>query len=130
MQNIECRMSNIEYRSYMKAFLLLAVFILVSASLAGQNRYALTFNHIALSVKDVNRSADFYKNVLDLQEITNRSQIEGIRWFSLGEGKEVHLISTVKENVVINKAVHLALTTTKFDDFIATLNKMKITYSD
>lgn len=89
-----------------------------------------TFNHLALSVKDVDRSADFYMKVLQLQEITNRSKYEGVRWFSIGEGKELHLISMIKTGVTINKAVHLALTTANFDAFVAVLEKLKIPYSD
>ena len=46
--------------------------------------YRFTFNHLALSVKDLNRSVDFYKNVLHLKEIENRTKNEGIRWVSLG----------------------------------------------
>lgn len=92
--------------------------------------FSLTFNHLALSVKDVDRSAEFYEKVLNLHEITKKTKIEGIRWFSIGEGKELHLISILKENVTINKAVHLALTTPDFDAFIETLDNMSITYSD
>lgn len=92
--------------------------------------FAFTFNHLALSVRDVDRSAEFYGKTLKLREITNRSKIEGIRWFSLGEGKELHLISIIKENVTINKAVHLALTTSNFDAFVMTLDKINIAYSD
>lgn len=92
--------------------------------------FNFSFNHLALCVKDVDRSADFYKNALNLQEITNKTKIEGIRWFSIGEGKELHLLSILKENVTINKAVHLALTTSNFDGFINTLDKMNIVYSD
>ena len=88
------------------------------------------FNHLALSVKDVDQSAEFYKNVLNLPEITNRSKLEGVRWFSLGEGKELHLISIIKESVTINKAIHLALTSANFDAFISKLDKLKIAYSD
>lgn len=90
----------------------------------------LSFNHMALSVRDVNKSADFYKNVLGLQEITNRAKMDGIRWFSLGEGKELHLVSIVKDTVIINKAVHLALTTNNFDALVKTLSANKIIYSD
>ena len=92
--------------------------------------FNFTFNHLALSVKDVDRSADFYKKVLSLKEITNRTKIEGIRWFSLGEGKELHLISIVKDNITINKAVHLALTTSNFDNFVKILERANIIYSD
>jgi catechol 2,3-dioxygenase-like lactoylglutathione lyase family enzyme len=89
-----------------------------------------TFNHIALSVKNLDESATFYKDVLQLQEITNKTKMEGIRWFSLGEGKELHLISILKEPVTINKAVHFALSTSNFDDFVKTLEAKKIPYSD
>jgi len=89
-----------------------------------------TFNHIALSVKSLDKSAEFYKEVMQLQEITNKTKIEGIRWFALGEGKELHLVSILKEPVTINKAVHFALTTSHFDTFIKNLNTNKITYSD
>ncbi|MFA5835248.1 MAG: VOC family protein [Bacteroidota bacterium] len=90
----------------------------------------LTFNHLALSVRDVNRSSEFYRNVLGLTEITNRARLEGVRWFSLGEQKELHLIAILKDTVTVNKAVHLALTTSDFDLLIKILERMKVAYSD
>ncbi len=114
-----------------KALLLfLALSLTFIAKAQDTNTVNFTFNHLALSVKDINRSADFYRNVLNLTEITNRTKMEGIRWLSLGEGKELHLISIVKEDVIINKAVHLALTTSNFDNFVKTLERENIIYSD
>jgi lactoylglutathione lyase len=107
-------------------FLALVSFTWIQA----QETVSFKFNHIALSVKDVNQSAKFYKNVLQLQEITNRTKMDGIRWFSFGENKELHLVSVVKEPVVINKAVHFALNTANFDAFINKLDAMKIDFSD
>ena len=78
----------------------------------------------------MNRSAEFYIKVLNLPEITNRSKIEGIRWFVLGDGRELHLISVIKENVTINKALHLGLSTAHFDQFVKRLDALKIPYSD
>jgi len=92
--------------------------------------FNFTFNHLALSVKDVERSTDFYKKVLNLKEITNRTKTEGIRWLSLGEDKELHLISVLKDPFIINKAIHLGLTTPNFDAFIKRLEGLKINYSD
>lgn len=89
-----------------------------------------TYNHNALSVTDVNRSAAFYKNVLQLTEITNRTQMDGIRWISLGEGKELHLVSIIKEPVTINKAVHFALNTSNMDGLVKRLKELNIVYSD
>lgn len=116
----------------MRKTCLLLVACCVAALLRAQDTTSLqfTFNHLALSVKDVNRSAAFYKQVLALKEITNRTKVEGIRWFSLGEDKELHLVSTLKEPVTINKAVHLALATPRFDVLIKQLDEQHIPYSD
>jgi lactoylglutathione lyase len=110
--------------------------LLVALSLAGflfaqeSTSFNFRYNHLALSVKDVDRSAEFYMKVLRLPEILNRSKIEGVRWFVFADGLELHLISAIKQDVVTNKALHLALTTSNLDDFIKTLNTNKIAYSD
>lgn len=111
------------------AFLIVFVF---TGTLCAQNTnsFALKLDHMALSVKDLDRSVDFYTNVLKLSEITNLTRKEGIRWVSLGEGKELHLVSTIKEPVIINKAVHLAFKVTHFNALIKALKSQNITYSD
>lgn len=111
----------------------LLILTLTSAQFAmtqDTHTFNFTFNHMALSVSDVNKSAQFYAEVLHLTEITNRTKMDGIRWFSLGEGKELHLISLVREKVTINKGVHLALTTTDIEAFITSLNTKRIAFSD
>jgi lactoylglutathione lyase len=111
-------------------FLFIALLFAVFSNAQETPSFQFAFNHLAVSVKDVDRSAEFYKKILRLQEITNRSKLDGVRWFSLGNGQELHLISIVKENIVLNKAIHLALTTADFDQFIKHLEKNNIVYSD
>lgn len=111
----------------MKQITILLIAIAYTTALWAQE---FSFNHLALSVKDVARSAEFYATVLKLPEIVNRGKIEGVRWFALADGIELHLISTVKENVMTNKAVHLGITTNNFDVFVKRLAALKIMYSD
>ena len=116
----------------MKKIKLLLVATLCTTLLQAQDSATskFSFNHLALSVKDVNRSAEFYGKVLQLPEIVNRTKIEGIRWFVLADGKELHLISIIKEPVVINKAIHMGLATKNIDAFVQRLERLKIPYSD
>lgn len=115
----------------MKKLILILLFIFYSKSILAQEatNISMVFNHVALSVKDVEVSADFYNHVLNLNEIVNRTKMDGIRWFSLGEDKELHLVSILKSDVTINKALHFALTTPTFDAFVENLEQMKIPYS-
>ncbi len=107
--------------------LLLAFFC--AFAIKGQAQPELSFNHIALSVKDLDRSASFYKNVMKLIEITNNSGRPGIRWFSLSGGRELHLILN-PESVFINKSLHIAFASSSFDGFLKHMNDLKIPYSD
>jgi lactoylglutathione lyase len=114
----------------MRKITILFLMIVSTGVLYAQTKSSITINHLALSVKNVDASAEFYKTVLGLEEITNRTKNPGIRWFSLGEGKELHLISTVPGNIMITKAVHLGLTNSNFDTFVKALEANKVTYSD
>mgnify|MGYP000725338983 CR=1 FL=1 len=94
-----------------------------------QQSFELVFNHVALSVDDVDRAADFYKSVLHLREIRNETRNPDIRWFSLGEDKELHLISSVKEAIKLNKAVHFAIRITTYAAFLDHLRSNDIPLS-
>lgn len=116
----------------MKKATLLLILTLSFVFTYGQNEsvISLTLDHFALSVKDVDQAAKFYKEVLHLKEITNKTKNDEIRWLSLGDGKELHLVSSIEGEIQINKAVHLALATTDFDKIIDILDNKGIEYSD
>jgi len=92
--------------------------------------FTFSFNHIALSVKDVNESIEFYQKVLHLKEIKNTASNSKTRWLSLNEGKQLHLIPRPNAEIKINKAVHFALSTSNISSFIDSLNEFQIDYSD
>ena len=109
--------------------LLIAMCIIAGAMAQNSNPFSLKFDHLALSVKDMNRSAEFYMKVFKLSEITNRTANPSIRWISLNEGKELHLI-TSSEPVSVPKTVHFAFSTGDFEGFRKHLTDLKITYGD
>lgn len=92
--------------------------------------FTFSFNHIALSVKDVNESIEFYQKILQLKEIKNTASDSKTRWLSLNEGKQLHLIPRPNAEIKINKAVHFALSTSNVNSFIDSLNEFNIDYSD
>lgn len=92
--------------------------------------FAFSFNHIALSIKNVNKSVQFYQKVFQLKEIENTASNSKTRWLSINEGKQLHLIPRPNAEIKINKAVHFALATSDLDSFITHLEKLNIEYSD
>ena len=116
----------------MKTLISLCTILLLCHVTIAQERkeFDLTFNHMALSVKDVNASADFYTKVLNLEPIPLPPNITNVRWISLGEGKQLHLISIFDDEIKTNKALHLALSVSDFDAFVDSLKKMSVAYSD
>lgn len=91
---------------------------------------SFSINHIAISVKDVEKSIAFYKNVFQFDEIENTASNSKTRWLLIGEGKQLHLIPRPNLEVKINKAVHCALTTTDIEGFVKHLKSLEIDYSD
>ncbi|NCT18826.1 MAG: glyoxalase [Flavobacteriaceae bacterium CG_4_8_14_3_um_filter_34_10] len=116
----------------MKKAIILLILIQFSNVVIGQGKddISLSFNHIALSVKDINVSAEFYTTVLNLKIIPLNTNRNDVKWISLGDGKELHLLSFVEGDIKTNKAIHLALSTANFDAFVQKLTDRKVAYSD
>ena len=89
-----------------------------------------SFNHIALSVKNVDESLAFYQEVLQLKEIKNTASNSKTRWLAISEGLQLHLIPRPDAEIKTNKAVHFALTTTDINSFVKHLVTLQIDYSD
>ncbi|MGB6269106.1 MAG: VOC family protein [Olleya sp.] len=92
----------------------------------------MTFNlnHIAISVKDVKLSIEFYKKVFQLKETKNTASNSKTRWLEFSDSKQIHIIPRPEFDVITNKAVHFALTTSNFDVFMSHLKNLNIEYSD
>ncbi|RNC86516.1 MAG: VOC family protein [Winogradskyella sp.] len=89
-----------------------------------------SFNHIALSVKDVEKSINFYKQIFKFKEIQNAASKSKTRWLSIGENKQLHLIYRPDAAIKMNKAVHFSFSTGHFENFITFLEDLNIPYSN
>ncbi|HUH46529.1 MAG TPA: VOC family protein [Arenibacter sp.] len=109
-------------------------FLILAFTFIGLQTNAQSFNfnidHSALIVNKLDATADFYANILRLEEIPHPDRSPGFRWFSIDGTSQLHLI--YKDTVVIkkHKSMHLCLSTPKLDDFIEHLKAFKIQYED
>ncbi len=52
------------------------------------------YNHVALSVQDINISTAFYKDIIGLKPLAVPDDLKAIRsWFVIGPGQELHLLA-------------------------------------
>lgn len=86
----------------------------------------LTFDHYTIKVKSLNLSTQFYGQIMGLPEIENRTQKEYIRWFSLGNGSELHVVEGPVDTISTTIGIHLALRLVDFDAFLTRLKSNDI----
>ncbi len=115
----------------MRSSILFLIALFIScAAFAQDNPFKITFDHQAIMVSNLGQSADFYHEILGLEEIDNKTGKSHIRWFSLGEDKSIHLIEGDDKNIRINKTIHLALSLPDLDAFVKHLESKNIEYWD
>ncbi len=123
-----------DMRINMKLFLLSMMALAVAShSATGQSRTSkmqLSLNHIAIYVHDLNRSTDFYENVLMLPKIEEPFKDGRHTWFSLGVAGQLHLIQGADTGIPRDKNDHLCFSVASIDDFIANLEKHKVPYTN
>lgn len=92
--------------------------------------FHLTFDHYTIKVNDLENSVIFYRDMLGLEEIENRTRKPHIRWFSLGNGTELHLVEGSTREIQTNVGVHLALKLADFNGFLSHLKSRNILHHD
>ena len=110
--------------------ILLLMSLIASTFTTNAQSFNFNYDHYSIVVTDVNKSAEFYADILRLQEIPHPDLTPGFRWFSVNEHSQIHLIEKEFTPFEKNKSVHLALTTQDLDRIVKHLESKSVEYSD
>ncbi|MFT4156099.1 VOC family protein [Parafilimonas sp.] len=111
----------------MKKIILIAfcLIIYVSALKAQQH-----FNHLTVYVVDLKKSSAFYRDVMQLQEITEPFHDNHHTWFKIGEHNELHVVSGAKEKIPHDINIHFAFSVPSVESFAEHLDSFHIKYGN
>jgi lactoylglutathione lyase len=98
-------------------------------SFAGDCHMQIHFNHIALYVADLKRSAAFYRDVIGAEVISDPFRDDQHVWFKIGEHNQLHLIAGTAGEAP-GRGMHLAFSVSLFDDFLRHLDGQRIKFED
>jgi lactoylglutathione lyase len=87
-------------------------------------------DHIALYVKDLKKSADFYRNVMELKDIPEPFHDGKHVWLRTGEHSQLHLIQGAAEVTQHDINSHFAYSVNNLADFTKHLDEMHIKYGN
>lgn len=88
------------------------------------------YDHYSFIVKDLEKTGDFYADILKLEEIPHPSATSGFRWFKIQGNSQLHLIGKDSVAMEHNKSVHLCLATQNLYELIKHLNENSIPFWD
>ena len=89
-----------------------------------------SLNHIALSIYDLKKSTDFYKNIIGLPEIPEPFHDGKHTWFKIGEHSQLHLIQGAAVITEHDKNSHVCFTVSSIDEVIKVLNKNNVWFGN
>lgn len=113
----------------MKKLYLVSLLCFISFGVQGQS-FDFKIDHFAIVVDDVDKSAEFYGNILRLTETPHPDKTPGFRWFIVSGSSQIHLIQKEVAPFEKNKSMHLCLATQDLDGVIDHLEKNDIAFSD
>ncbi|WP_431123850.1 VOC family protein [Flagellimonas flava] len=97
---------------------------------APKTGFDFKFDHKAIPVKDIAVMGDYYRDVLNLEEIPFPGNNPNRRWFRIAGHTQLHLIQEDFKDFERDKSLHLCLSTQKLEDLITHLNEKEVSFYD
>ena len=107
--------------------LLIPLFIILAQMSNAQN---IHFNHTTVYVVDLEKSSEFYHNVMGFDTIPEPFHDGRHTWFKIAEHAELHVVSGAAAIVPHNINIHLAFSVQSLSRFIKHLDSLHINYGN
>lgn len=112
-------------------FIIIAIFL--SSFYSYAQSFSMEIDHISIIVKDIEKSEEFYKNILHLKEVPTpwgeNTPLPAV-FFDLGNKLELHVTELTTEDKKLNKQFHFAYRVNDFEGYIKFLNENGIEYGE
>jgi len=108
----------------------LVVFLSASPlfSQSGAPNKSLEFDHIAIHVRDLGKSVEFYEKVIGLEKIPEPFKDGRHVWFRMGAHNQLHVVGGATEPSQLPIDNHFAFRVASLTDFMARLDQMQVKY--
>jgi lactoylglutathione lyase len=95
-----------------------------------KKKQVTVLNHIAVYVADLATATEFYKSILNLEQIPEPFKDNRHTWFTLGPAGQLHLIQGAKTGNEHDKNEHLCFSVASVGEFVKNLDAKKVQYED
>ena len=114
----------------MKYLMLPFLLAVVPLEASAQEAFDLRFDHSTVLVTDLERSEEFYENILQLEPLaTPWGPAAPVRFYSLGASRQLH-VGLVGRAVEPDRNDHLAFAVLRFDEYLRFLREQGIAYTN
>lgn len=87
-------------------------------------------NHIALHVSNLQKSSQFYEQIVQLDSVPEPFHDGNHTWLKIGTTSKLHLIGRAVVDSVHDKNTHLCFSVESVDDFITRLNAAHLPFEN
>ncbi|HXL55611.1 MAG TPA: VOC family protein [Chitinophagaceae bacterium] len=88
------------------------------------------FNHTTIYVVDMNKSADFYEKVMQLEKIAEPFHDNRHIWLKIGEHCQLHIVQGAESMTRHDINIHLAFSVPSVEEFAKHLDEMNVKYGN
>jgi len=91
---------------------------------------AVSLNHIAVYVSNLEKSTTFYETILNLKQIPEPFHDGKHTWFTIGSSGHIHLVMGEPKEYARDRNDHVCFSVKSVEGFITNLNNHKVEYTN